>query len=1253
MSQFVHLHVHTQYSILDGASGIKPLLKRAKELGMNSIAITDHGNMFGAKSFHQAANKEGIKPILGCEVYVAEKSRFDKSDKDDRGGDHLILLAKNLTGYHNLVKLVSYAWMEGYYYKPRIDKELLRKYHEGIICCSACLGGEVPQAVMRGGMEAASKVIEEFKEIFKQDYYLEVQFHPSGDPKIDSEVYSRQVDVNKAIFELAEKHDVKVIASNDVHFVHAEDAEAHDRLICLNTGKELDDPNRLRYTMQEYLKSYEQMEALFGDHPEVLSNTLEVAEKVEHYSLSHTPYMPNFPLPETFGIDLAGLKATLKKSLEKKIEGTKDDSLKKKLSLEYEEIKLLIDDCPSPGEMDRLADKRQWDASFELGNAVTIAKQFLYLKHITYIGAQMRYSNPGSGTLDVARFGSMEKTDPQIDPQIKERIDFELSTIEWMGFPGYFLIVWDFIRAAREMGVSVGPGRGSAAGSAVAYCLGITNIDPIRYNLLFERFLNPERISMPDVDIDFDEDGRADVLKYVVDKYGPKRVAQIITFGTMAAKNAIRDVARVQRLPLPESDRLAKLVPERVGITLKNAYREVPELAEERNSGNSVVRDTLKYAEVLEGSVRQTGVHACGVIIAQDDLENFIPMSTAKNADLFVVQYDGKHVEDVGLLKMDFLGLKTLSIIKDAVRNIEMSKGVKIDIEAVPLDDKKTFELYSKGDTTGLFQFESGGMKKYLRELKPNKFEDLIAMNALYRPGPMDYIPDFIARKHGREPIRYDLPDMEESLRDTYGITVYQEQVMQLSQKLAGFTKGQADTLRKAMGKKMRDVLDKMKGDFITGATANGHDPRVCEKIWTDWEAFASYAFNKSHSTCYAYVSYQTAWLKAHYPSEFMAALLSRNLSDIKKVSFFMDECRRMGLLVKGPDINESIAGFSVNDRGEIRFGLNAIKGVGEAAVLHIAEERKRNGKFKDLYDFAERVNLQTVNKKTMEGLALAGAFDSLTGFHRSKLFAEDSKEVPFLEALSRYGNRIQEEKNNSQQSLFGGMMEEAMVQKPNVPADAEEWSKLETLNRERELVGIYLSSHPLDDYRMIIDRFCTHTISDLENTESLKNKDFTVGGMVTSVVNAMSKNGNPYGRVTLEDYHGSREFALFGKDYENFRQYCYKDYLLMVRGKIAQRYKDADFEPKITSIITFQQAMETMVKEILVTIPVEEIDDALIAGLKNIIGKNKGEKNVRINIIDKNNNLQINMLSRKLKTGVTNELVLFLEQHNLRYQLN
>ena len=1206
MSQFVHLHVHTQYSILDGASAIKPLIKRAKALGMPSLAITDHGNMFGVKEFHDAAVKEGVKPILGCEVYVATGSRFDKKRGREDRGHHLILLAKNLTGYHNLAKMVSYAFTEGYYYHPRVDKELLRTYHEGIICCSACLGGELPQAIMHGGLDKAEAVVREFKEIFGDDYYLEMQLHRSGDPRRDADVYENQKRVNAVILELAAKHNVKYIASNDAHFIMADDAEAHDRLICLNTGKDLDDPTRMRYTGQEYLKSEQEMAELFGDHPEALTTTLEIVDKVEEYSLEHKPLMPNFPIPDDFPIDLPQLKESFSKKI-------KDE--------------VLLAEVQRATSLDELIGGHP-----ELAESLMIAKQFLYLKHLTFEGARRRYG--------------------ELNEQILKRLDYELSTIEWMGFPGYFLIVWDFIRAARELGVSVGPGRGSAAGSVVAYSLGITNIDPIKYDLLFERFLNPDRISLPDVDVDFDEDGRADVLHYVVEKYGSKRVAQIITFGTMAPKAAIKDVARVQKLPLSESNRISKLVPEKPGTTFEKAFKEAPELLAERESENPLIRATMKYAEQLEGSVRQTGVHACGVIIGQDDLEKFAPIAIAKDAELNVVQFEGKQVESVGLIKMDFLGLKTLSIIKDALENIEASKGVKIDIDAIPLDDSATYELYSRGETTGLFQFESPGMKKHLRNLKPNRFEDLIAMNALYRPGPMEYIPSFIARKHGQEKVTYDIPDMEEYLKDTYGITVYQEQVMLLSQKLAGFTGGQADTLRKAMGKKKKDVLDKMKPQFIEGAQKNGHDPKICEKIWSDWEAFASYAFNKSHSTCYAYVSYQTAYLKAHYPAEFMAALLSRNLSDIKKISFFMDECKRMGLSVLGPDVNYSKSRFSVDDEGNVRFGLAAIKGVGEAAVQDIVECRQRDGKFKSVYDFMERVNLQAVNRKTLENLAVGGAVDSISDLPRSAYFASDGREGTFLEALVRYGNRVQSEKANVQQSLFGGGNAEADIQKPE-PLPHEPWTKLEMLNKEREVIGIYLSSHPLDDFSVIIRHYCHSTLGDLQDLPSMKNKDFTVAGMVTSVTHLTTKTGKPYGRFTIEDYNSSHEFVLFSKDYENFRRYLYEGYYLLVRGRVQERtYNPNELECRINSMMMLSEAQETLIRELTIALPVAELTEDIVSQLKETINENRGNVTLRVKVLDPQADVAVNLYSKTLKVGMTPGMVRFLDDNALRYTL-
>ncbi|MDE5730673.1 MAG: DNA polymerase III subunit alpha [Alistipes sp.] len=1217
MPEFVHLHVHTQYSILDGAAAVSPLIKRAKALGMKALAITDHGNMYGVKNFHDVATDAGIKPILGCEVYVV-RNRFEK-DKDEKAGDHLILLAKNLEGYHNLCKIVSYSFTEGFYYKPRIDKKLLEEYHEGLICCSACLGGEVPQAIMRNDRAEAEQIVRWFKGVFGDDYYLELQLHPSGDARKDADVYENQLRVNKVLLELAAECGVKYICSNDVHFILAEDAAAHDHLICLNTGRDLDDPNRMRYTFQEYLKSPEEMAQLFPEHPEALATTLEIAGKVEEYKLTHAPLMPNFPPPPDFPMPFDELRESLRKKLKE------------------EEWSEELEECASVEALEKWA-----EVDRDRSDKLMIAKQFCYLKDLTYKGAHMRYGET-------------------LDEKVEERIRYELKTIEWMGFPGYFLIVWDYIRAAREMGVSVGPGRGSAAGSVVAYCLKITNIDPLQYDLLFERFLNPERISLPDVDVDFDEDGRADVLRYCVQKYGQKRVAQIVTFGTMAPKLAIRDVARVEKLALSESDRLAKLVPDKVTPDKKAGetpfdfcYKESPELAAERESPNQLIRNTLKYAEKLEGSIRHTGVHACGVIIGQDDLEKFAPMAIAKDADLNVVEFEGKEVESVGLIKMDFLGLRTLSIIKDALTNIRNVHGVEIDIDAVALDDMPTYEVFSRGDTTGLFQFESPGMKKHLRNLKPNRFEDLIAMNALYRPGPMEYIPNFIARKHGLEPVTYDIADMEEYLSDTYGITVYQEQVMLLSQKLAGFTGGEADTLRKAMGKKKRDVLDKMKPKFIDGCKERGHDEKICDKIWGDWEAFASYAFNKSHSTCYAYIAYQTGYLKAHYPSEFMAALLSRNLSDIKQITLYMSECKRMGIRVLGPDINESTNTFSSNTQGDVRFGLAAVKGVGEAAVESIVRERQQNGRFKDIYDFMERVNYSVVNRKCLENMALAGGFDSITDFHRGKFFGSDMRDsngTTFLEQLIRYGQRFQAEKNNAQQSLFGGGAA-VDIQRPTTPV-CDDWSTLETLNKEREMIGLYLSAHPLDDYAVIIRNMCKTQLSELSNLEALRGQEIAVAGMVVASQNLTTKTGKPWGKFTLEDYNGTHEFALFGKDYENFRKYLFNDYFLFVRGKVQPRpYNDRELEFKISSMVQLSEMRDTMIREFSILLAVEEITQELIDTLTRKIKEAEGTTTLRVNVYDKEAQVGVNMFSKKYKVSLTSELVSYLDDNEIKYTI-
>lgn len=1153
MDSFSHLHVHTQYSILDGASNINQLLDKVKSFGMEAVAITDHGNMFGAKEFHSAALKKGIKPVIGCEMYVAKRSISEVAGKEDRSGDHLILLAKNLTGYNNLVKLVSTAWIKGFYYKPRVDKELLARFKEGLIASSACLAGEIQDEILKGSLEGAENALQSYLDIFGDDFYLEIQRHETYDPDADRTVFPNQQKVIEAFKKLSSKYNVKIIATNDVHFINAEDAEAHDRLICINTGKDIDDPDRLRYTKQEYLKTGEEMRAIFSDIPEAVDNVTELVAKIGKYKLDHEPIMPDFELPGEF---------------------TGDNE---------------------------------------------------YLRHLTYEGARERWG--------------------ELTKEQTERIDFELDTIAKMGFPGYFLIVQDFLRAAREMGVSVGPGRGSAAGSAVAFCLRITDIDPIKYGLLFERFLNLDRISMPDIDIDFDEDGREDVLKYVVNKYGHNKVAHIITFGTMAAKMAIRDVARVQKLPLPDADRLAKMVPDRPGITLTQAYAEVPELLKEKESPNKLVAQTLKYAEVLEGSIRQTGVHACGIIIGKDALDNHIPLCTAKDTDLYVTQYDGRQVENVGLLKMDFLGLKTLSIIKDAVENIKKSKKVEIDIDNLPLDDKKTFELFSNGDTTGIFQFESSGMRRYLRELKPNRFEDLIAMNALYRPGPMEYIPRFIRRKHGQEPIDCPLPVMEKYLMDSYGITVYQEQVMLLSQELAGFTKGEADSLRKAMGKKKKSIMDEMKLKFQEGCHKKGYDEEIVNKIWSDWEAFAHYAFNKSHSTCYALVAFQTGYLKANYPAEYMAAVLSRNINDIKKITTYMDETRRMGIEVLSPDVNESDVKFTVNRDGNIRFGLGAIKGVGESAVLQLIEEREQNGLYNSIYDLVERVNLNSLNKKNLEAMAVAGAFDCFPEISRSQYFALDTKGTSFIESLIKYGNNAKTIRMSSQQTLFGDSGD-FYIAKPE-PTECPDWPKLEKLNREKEVIGIYLSSHPLDDFKLEINTFTSATLADLQNLQNWFERDVTVAGMITDVKNGISKNGKPYGSFTLQDYSDSFRFILFDKEYIDNSKFFYVGYYLLVKGRVQKRkYRNEELEFNIRSINLLSSVKDELIKSVTLKVNPEFINREMINELLELAKENMGETELHFLFYDNEDKISLPMFSRTIRVRLNNGLLAYLEDH-------
>ncbi|MEA3503758.1 MAG: DNA polymerase III subunit alpha [Bacteroidota bacterium] len=1206
-ASFSHLHLHSQYSILDGAAEIKSVVNKAVKDHMPAIAITDHGNMFGVKDFHQTVlgvnasidkapqlvesllkemadikimisqadgdevkplreqlNDKGqelknnqellkskrIKPILGCEVYVARRLHTDKKDKTDGSGHHLILLAKNLTGYHNLMKLVSYSWLNGFYYNPRIDKELLRKYSEGLIVSSACLGGEVSQAIMHHGKEKAIEVVKEYKEIFGEDYYLEIQRHKGNHPSTKS-VLEDQNFVNKIIREIAVEQNIKLIATNDVHFINAEDASAHDRLICLSTGKNVDDENRMRYTSQEYFKTQQEMRELFADVPEAIVNISEIVDKVEEYELNQSPIMPDFEIPDSF---------------------------------------------ESPDD---------------------------YLKHVTYEGAKKRWG--------------------VITDSIRERLDFELDVIKNMGFPGYFLIVWDFLKAARELDVSVGPGRGSAAGSAVAYSLRITEIDPIKYDLLFERFLNPDRVSMPDIDIDFDDDGRARILKWVVEKYGINRVAHIITFGTMAAKSSIRDVARVQQYPLSESDKLAKLVPEKPGMSLKKAFELSPELKEARDNGSPETSSVLKFAQTLEGSVRNTGTHACGIIIGKDDLENYVPVSTAKDSELtYVTQYDGRFVEDIGLLKMDFLGLKTLSIIKDAVKNIKLSKGVDVDIENVPLEDEKTYELYANGETTGLFQFESDGMKKYLRDLKPTRFEDLIAMNALYRPGPLEYIPSFVKRKNGEEPIVYDLPEMEEHLKETYGITVYQEQVMLLSRKLGGFTRGESDTLRKAMGKKKLKLMAQLKVKFEAGCKANGHPKEAIDKIWSDWEAFAKYAFNKSHATCYSYVSYQTAYLKAHYPAEFMAAVLSRNMNDIKKVTSFIDECQHMGINVLGPDVNESYDRFTVNKDGEIRFGMVAIKGVGENAVEALIEERTKNGLYKNILDLVERVSLKTVNKKSLEALALAGGFDGFNDAHRKQyLYKENNSDPIFLDKIVKYGNQYQQNLNSAQASLFGESNE---VELPKLEfPKTEPWTQLVTLKKEKEVIGFYLSGHPLDEYRLEMNSFCNVTIKDIKNgdLERHQGKTLVFAGIVSiPSVQRYTKNNKPFGNFVIEDFSDSMDIYMFGSDYtDNIGYISTEGHLLLIRAKVQKKRwsKDGenDLELKIINVEHLAEALETLANKMFLKIDLEELDSYMVSTLHKLIEKYPGNGTMEFTVIDKEDGLSVRLPLKSRKIDV------------------
>ena len=1115
--------------------------------------------MFGIKLFYDTCRQKGIKPILGCEAYVARVSLYNKEKPIDRSGEHLIILAKNLTGYLNLVKLCSTAFCDGFYYRPRIDKTQLEKHHEGLIISSACLGGEIDQKIMAGDLEGAEKAALWYKNLFGEDYYLEVMRHPAADPKQRAEIYDNQQRCIQEKIKIARKLNIKLIATNDVHFLNEEDAEAHDLLICLNTRKDIDDPTRMRYTRQEWFKTTQEMIDLFPDLPEAIENTQEITDKVEEYELDSDPLMPVFPIPPELGTEEEYRQKFSQEDLFN--EFTRDE--KGNVVLTEEEANKKIKKL---GGYDRL---------------YRIKLEADYLKELTMKGVVKRYGENPS-------------------PEIMERIIFELHIMKTMGFPGYFLIVQDFIRAARDMGVIVGPGRGSAAGSAVAYCLGITNIDPIKYDLLFERFLNPDRISLPDIDVDFDDAGRQQVLEWVTEKYGADKVSHIVTFGSMAAKMAIKDVARVLKLELSEANRLAKMVPEAPKMTLKKAYKENPDLEKEKQSLNPLISKTIQFAETLEGSIRQTGVHACGILISRDPLTDHIPIMPTEGESLMTTQYDGHFVEPIGLIKMDFLGLRTLSIIKTCLDNIKKSKHIVLNENEIPLDDEETFKLFTRGDTTGLFQFESPGMKKHLRALQPNRFEDLVAMNALYRPGPMEYIPSFIRRKHGEEPIEYDHPMMEPYLKDTYGITVYQEQVMLQSRALGLFTRGQSDTLRKAMGKKKFELLAELKGkfvegcknnpDFVQGAKEKGKNvEELVNKIWGDWEAFASYAFNKSHSVCYAYIAYQTGFLKAHYPAEFMAANLSNNLSDITKVTVFMDECKRMGLSVLAPDVNESYNDFTVNSHGQIRFGMAAIKGVGEAAVEKIIEEREKNGPYKDVYDFFERIDYKSVNKKTIENLVTAGGLDSF-GYHRAQYLHLVDATTTVLDNLVNYGQKNQQDSMNLQATLFGEL-DGFEVTKPNIP-DCEPWHDYEKSKKEKELIGIYLTSHPLDPYKLEMQLLCTPVEELNSGLETFKGKEINIAGIITAKREGKTKTGKDFGILTLEDFSGTYELAFFGKDYTDFRQYFIDETAIYVKGKVGPKWGKEGNELTFTiqKVGLLEALTENAIRSITLQVDIEKL---------------------------------------------------------------
>jgi len=1178
MPEFCHLHCHSQYSLLDGASEIGAMMDKAKADGQKAVALTDHGNMFGAFKFVAEANKRDIKPIIGCEFYLVEdrhKKSFKKINGERDKRFHQLMLAKNRKGYENLCKLCSLGFIEGLYSKfPRIDKELIEKYHEGLIVTSCCIGAEIPQAIMHGQLEKAEELLKWWLNIFGEDYYIEIQRHRGLD-NIDGLGISQE-DINQELLKLAKKYNVKVICTNDSHYINEEDWMPHDILLCINTGSSLNAENRFKFPSSDfYFKSQEEMSIIFTDQPDSVYNTMEICDKVEPLQLARDVLLPAFPIPTGFDT------------------------------------------------------------------------QDAFLRHLTYEGAKRRYG--------------------EINAETSERLDFELEVIRNSGYPGYFLIVQDFTSKAREMGVSVGPGRGSAAGSAVAYCTGITNVDPIKYDLLFERFLNPERVSMPDIDIDFDDVGRSKVMDYVIDTYGKNQVAQIITYGSMAAKSSIRDVGRVMDVPLSEVDKIAKAFPLTLGASLRQVLADgdiAPKLKDKLNSddreraykfremseGDDVIGNTIRTAKKLEGSIRNTGIHACGVVITPDDITNYVPVSVAKDSELLVSQFDNSVAEDAGLLKMDFLGLKTLTIIKDACKMIKFLHDVDIDPDEIDLEDEKTYELFQRGDTVGIFQYESTGMQRYMKELVPTKFEDLIAMNALYRPGPLAYIPNFVARKNGKEKIVYDLPEMEQYLAETYGITVYQEQVMLLSQKLGGFSKGQADSLRKGMGKKKKKIIDALYPKFLSGCEANGHPKEKIDKIWKDWEAFASYAFNKSHSTCYALVAFQTAYLKAHYPAEFMASVLTHNKSDMSKVNFFLRECKRMGLDVLGPDVNESHLNFMVNKAGAIRFGLSALRGVGEGPVELIVAERAEKGDFKSVFDFARRLNLRQVNKKCLEGMALAGAFDCFEVMNRAMFFAPSDRYETFMAHILKYGNAYQDQLAMASTSLFGDA-EETMVQEPPYP-EVEEWSLIDKLEREKEVAGIYITGHPLDNYLLEIKNFTTCSIDQMDNFKQAG--EIKIAGIVTMANHRISKKGTGWGQFTIQDFNTSLELRLFSNDYMNFKQFFEKGAILYLKGKFQKKWNSEDeFEFRLKEVQLLEGLAKNKTESISIKLDVNTLTVELSKKIEALCVKHKGTHKVKLIFIDPNKKIKLAMHSKSHKVLADNEFVSELTKLGLRYKLN